>query len=129
MQAEAEFSEIRSDALEVYLAFAASDVFFTRRGRWPGTAPSDDEDASLDAEELKGCAIELVKRLGGSEVWERLEMVLGEVFALSSPSKLMRNRANEKFSPRVVGAERGHPTCRRWPRYSVASWRRRRSSS
>jgi hypothetical protein len=81
IQAESEFNEIKSDHLEIHLAFIASSHFYAQNGRWPGTAlDKDDENASLDVEEMHKFAAEVVKEMGGEKVWERFESVVEELF-------------------------------------------------
>lgn len=78
IQAEAAFSEIPDHSLSIYLALAASDAFFEKEGRYPGTA-SEDADGTLDMEALEALAGEELAKVEGGMVSEESGKVVREV--------------------------------------------------
>jgi hypothetical protein len=78
IRAAAGFSEIVDDSLSVYFGLQASERFFVKEGRYPGTAETDIKgDADLAA--LEDIAGEILKGVEGGEVTEELSNVLGEM--------------------------------------------------
>jgi hypothetical protein len=78
IQLEASFSEIPDHSLSIYLALAAADAFFVAEGRYPGTAP-EDEDGELDVERLAQLAGKELEKVDGGMVTEDLTKIVKEV--------------------------------------------------
>ena len=78
LRTAASYSEIPDDALSVYIAFRAAEIFFTEAGRYPGTESSD-LMGEADIPAMLLLAARVLATLEGGEVDEELTNVIHEV--------------------------------------------------
>lgn len=83
--AAAAYSEVPDDSLSIYITFLASDIFFEKEGRYPGSA-EDDASGEKDVEALTAIAAQVLRSLDGGEVSEELVDVVQEVYVPSRSS-------------------------------------------